>query len=930
MKVAQLNVRSLILHLDEFKQLVYANNFDIICLTETWLNSNITSDIVQIPGYLMFREDRQGNNRGGGVAVYVSNRLKVKISEIHVNKEYLFEYTFLKLTYNNQSTAVGVIYRPPDKNITLCVEQLDDCLSHIMPLTDNVILLGDLNINLFNLNNPLSKCFDAYGLTQIIDEATRITHNTQTLIDPICLTCPDLVTVHGTINADLISDHRLVYCSLNIPVNKRKQKFIQIRNFKNFNIDDFSTDLHNVAWDNIIYNPNIDDKVEFLTSNILQLFNKHAPIRTIRVSKPKAPWLTDVIKIMIREREKAHNKYNITKNEADWSRYKELRNFTLSAIRREKKSYLRSLYSMGGDKKGWQGLKELGIQSNNKKELPSDLASPEEINLFFSEFINSSSDHCDETIEYYNLRRHTTNKQFFFKLVTPEEIDLILHNIKSNAFGSDCLSPIMLKYCLPCISPYVTHIINTCLERGVFPSAWKQALVQPIPKVNNPASLSDLRPISILPVLSKILEKIIYKQLYAYVDENNILPECQSGFRKSHSTTSALLNVTDNIIRACDEKKITALVLLDFSKAFDTVNHELLCAKLKYIGLDEVSLNLFCSYFMQRSQKVTVQGITSTSVNITSGVPQGSILGPLLFLIYTSDLFTKLRVCKIQGYADDTQIYHSFFPSSAHLANDTINSDLSIINEFCFSHNLKINANKSFLMLFGNKRNLEDIKNDFNLVINNEVIPYTNKCKNLGLTIDSNLRFVEYVNILVKRAYCVLRLLYSNQSVLGYNLRKKLCESLVLSIFNYGDIVYGPCIDSITRNRIQKIQNSCCRFVFGLRKFDRVSDNLKVLGWLPMQKIWELHLLNFVHRLLHTGVPSYLRTKLTFRFNVHNVQVRSRNTLSIPKYETAFFLRSFTYVSAKAYNDVPNDLKHFSCATFKYKLRQKFMSDLRQ
>lgn len=253
MKIAQLNVRSLIPHLDELKQLVFSNNFDIICLTETWLNNNITSDAVQIPGYLMFREDRQGDQRGGGVAVYVSTRLRVKITKIEINKENAFECIFLRLTYNNQSCALGTLYRPPNKNLTKCVEQLDDILSYIIPLVDHVILMGDVNVNLFNLNNPLSKCFDAYNLTQIIDEPTRISHNSRTLIDPICITCPDLVSVHGTMNADLISDHRLVFCILNFSVPKRKQKYIQVRNFKNFSYVDFSTDLHNIPWANIIY-----------------------------------------------------------------------------------------------------------------------------------------------------------------------------------------------------------------------------------------------------------------------------------------------------------------------------------------------------------------------------------------------------------------------------------------------------------------------------------------------------------------------------------------------------------------------------------------------------------------------------------------------------------------------------------------------------
>lgn len=927
MRVAHLNARSLIPHFAEIRQLIHENGIEIMCITETWLNDNIPADAVYINGFELYREDRCADgSRGGGVCVYVSNTCKIKVSKINSPKRDSFEQLWLKISGKNINVALGTIYRPPGKNVAMFIDQLDDTLSNISPSFEDIFILGDININLFNLNNPLDKCLDAYGMSQILDEPTRIAKNTQTLIDPIYVSNLEVVTSHGTINADMISDHRLVYCNINYPVVNKQKKIIKIRDFKHFNYNSFLNDLNDIPWNNMLYTQSIDQKVDFLNKNIISLFDKHAPIKTIRVSKPKAPWLTDVVKIMIKERNKALEKYKKSKSIADWVEYKHLRNYTLAAIRREKKAYINDLFRDGGDKKGWQGLRSLGINVKNKITLPENLANPEQINTFFSSFLTENNNSCIDMITYYNGNKHPSNKTFTFKLVTPEDIENNINSIKSNAYGSDSISLNMIKYCLPSITPYLTHIINFCLEEGCFPNVWKQAIIQPIPKINNPATLSDLRPISVLPTLSKILEKIMYKQMNDYLTENNLLPDRQSGFRKYHSTTTTLLNVTDDIINAIDKQKITALVLLDLSKAFDTVNHGLLCSKLKYLGFDEISLSLFKAYFCNRSQKVVINGEHSSFKAISSGVPQGSVLGPLLFLIYTADMFNKVTACKLQGYADDLQMYHSFKVGDAKEAQDIINEDLAVISEYATTHNLKLNASKSYFMLFGSSKHISSVPVDFSLSINNENIPYTKKCKNLGVLLDSDLRFVDHVNNLIRKGYYVLRLLYANKHVLNFNLKKRLCELLVFSIFSYADIVYGPCIDSVTRNRIQKIQNSCCRLVFGLRKFDRVTNNLKILRWLPMQQIWEVHLVTFVHRLLFTHTPSYLHEKLESRTNLHNVNIRHSKKLSIPKHTTAMFQRSFSYVSVKKYNEINDELKKLACATFKCKVREKYIT----
>ena len=229
-----------------------------------------------------------------------------------------------------------------------------------------------------------------------------------------------------------------------------------------------------------------------------------------------------------------------------------------------------------------------------------------------------------------------------------------------NTSGIDGISLEMIKLCMPSLLLPITHIVNLCLEVGYFPAIWKEALVCPLPKIPNPKAYSDLRPISLLPFLSKVLERIVYQQVFEYICINSILPFYQSGFRKGHSTATALLKICNDILKARDVKKLTALILLDFSKAFDTINHELLCCKLKYFGFDGISVSFFQSFLSNRSQIVQLNNNRSVSKSLINGVPQGSILGPLLFIIYTSDLAKSLLHSQCHFYADDTQVYSSF------------------------------------------------------------------------------------------------------------------------------------------------------------------------------------------------------------------------------------------------------------------------------
>ena len=386
----------------------------------------------------------------------------------------------------------------------------------------------------------------------------------------------------------------------------------------------------------------------------------------------------------------------------------------------------------------WKNLKHDVIDFNKKIiDLPVNLSDPDLINDHFLA-IPGDSDISTSQLSYFNSNRFR-DSTFSLKPVDEETVLKIIKTIKSNALGVDGVSLNMVLLTLPQTLYVITAIVNLSIKTGIFPKIWKDSIIKPIPKVSHPTEFKDLRPVSILPFMSKILEKVVCMQINEYLLSNNILPTKQSGFRAGRSTATAQIDVIDDLLSGQDRGEGSILILLDYSRAFDTINTSLLLAKLKFYGFDDNALKWFASYLTNRSQKVEVTSLNGTkrysqTSSVSRGVPQGSILGPILFVIYTADLPDCLVSCNYHLYADDLQLYKAFNPNETATAIELINQDLARIADWSKLNGLFLNPTKTKYIVIGTKAQTRKIDScNYKLELIGQNIEQVNEARNLGL-----------------------------------------------------------------------------------------------------------------------------------------------------------------------------------------------------
>ena len=518
------------------------------------------------------------------------------------------------------------------------------------------------------------------------------------------------------------------------------------------------------------------------------------------------------------------------------------------------------------------------------------------------------------------------NTKFEFHEVSSQEVIKIVKSIKTNACGVDDISAFFIKISIQYTADILAEIINSSFHFKTFPKRWKQAIIKPVPKVANPTKASDFRPISLLPAFSKICEKIAAKQMSHFLKEHRLLDHLQSAYKKSHSTTTALLNVTDDIYEALDDSEITLLILLDYSKAFDTANHRLILAKLRAAGFHDDALSWINSYLSNRQQKVKTDS-DSDWQSLKNGVPQGSILGPLLFTVLVSDISSTVTSGKYHTYADDQQWYLNFKPNNAITAFNTANTFLNSMDNYSDRNCLKLNTEKTKYIVIGSKCNLKKLSyNDLPLLkLKGDLIERKADVKNLGVVFDENMSWTNHINISVGKAYGRLKQAYKFRNFLSLDSRFTLCETYILSLFNYGDVLFMN-MSICLKNKIQRVQNSCMRYIFGLRKYDHISQCYTIRKSLNMENRRIMHGLTLMHKIRTGESPEYLANRINIHSDIHNYNTRGRHNIAVQRVNTAARSGSFFISISKLYNETlnyfcSNILDKISVDTYKKKCK---------
>ena len=451
------------------------------------------------------------------------------------------------------------------------------------------------------------------------------------------------------------------------------------------------------------------------------------------------------------------------------------------------------------------------------------------------------------------------------------------------------------------------------MTSSTFPSIWKKSHVIPLPKVKNCTELSHFRSINILPALSKALEKLVNWQLSSYLQRNALIDPLQSGFRQRHSTTTALLKITDDVRQAMDNQELTVMVLLDYSAAFNSVDLDLLTTKMKYeFNFSDGCVRWFDSYLHGRQQRVTGRdGQFSPWVNVNKSVPAGASLGPIMFNMYTNSLHKVLSPSVMHhSFADDVQCYSHCKVENLQQTINNINKDLSAVSRWSTSHALILHPLKSQTIIIGSQRLLNAVNFETlqPVEINGTAVPFSRVVKDLGILIDSQLSWKDQVLATCRKMYGCLHPLQRLKNLLPFGLKKHLVQVLILPILDYCDVVQvnmsGELMDKLGR-----VYNSCVRFICRVKKYDHITPAYKSLSWLKIRERQELHICTHLHKIIKTQTPNYLNSRFHTLASHHNIHTRSGNKLTIPNHRTNFYHKSFTVTASRAWNGLSEDIR---------------------
>ena len=877
-KIASLNIVSLVKHIDELRILMADQRLDILSINETRLDPSIKDEAIKLNGYKIIRRDR--NRFGGGVALFIRNSININLrSDLSTAKLEAISLEIIKP--KSKPFIITAAYRPPSADVTVFDE-----LAKIIETADfedkEIILMGDLNCNLLTENpdhnvKQLNSICEIYQLQQLINSPTRITESSNTLIDIIITNMPSRIVTSGVIHIG-ISDHSLVYAvrKFSIPP-KNKPKYLTSRQFKNFKSEKFRDELKNISWDTILMNINDPNEMwEKWKEIFLEIANKHAPIKTRRVRNKDSPWLTSQIRRLIIERDGLKKQAIKSGNINHWKLYKSHRNKAINAIKTAKSEYYKNQIKTNSNnpRAVWKTINQLMARKTTERTIDEILINNETItdpklvsqtmNMHFAKVGPKLAANLPEANKTFDSYIKPSNSSFQIATIKSNTVLKLLTSLSTNkATGLDNISCRLAKEAAPVISDSLCVIFNRSINSGIFPSDWKIAKVSPVYKSEERNNPNNYRPISVISVIAKTFEKIIFDQLYNYLTINKLLNESQSGFRPRHSTLTALLNVTNDWYSNIDDGLLNLVIFLDLKKAFDTVDHAVLLKKLELYGIKGLALSWFKSYLTDRQQKCSINGNLSQSCYMTHGVPQGSTLGPLLFLLYINDLPNCLQHSSARMYADDTNL--TITTNTITKASETANEDLENVKQWLLANKLSLNLTKTEYMIIASNYKLNNLGTNQAIHIDNIPVKRVYTTKALGVHIDDQLIWSNHVEYAAKKISSALGGLRRARSYVPSDTLISIYHALIQPLFDYCDVVWGN-INKGLNERLQKLQNRAARIITRSNYDVRSVDILKQLKWDNLSQRRFEHKATIMYNIMNGKAPKYLR----MLFNMNN------------------------------------------------------------
>lgn len=952
LSIMHLNIQAITNKLDEIKMIVndITNSRQkqniIFGITESHLNRNWSDNEMQIEDFVCFRKDRVRSG-GGGILAYAPNSLEIRRRiDLETAQSCIIETMCLEVVFRISSPIIiCFLYRPPSVSV-IWREELNDLMKIFENEHNEIILLGDFNINTLHKSQyrPLKLIMTTFQFKQLIENITR--PKSGTIIDHIYTSHPQSVLSKGVIETGL-SDHHLIYITRKINpkvCKKLKHQTIKYRDCRNLNTNQYIMDLSQVPWNLLEIYTDPNDFLQKWTEMYFNILNTHAPQITKRVkSKRLCKWLKKDIRNYIKMREMFLKQAKKSKSHDDWLIYKHYRNKVVHEISESKSKYYTNALNdnITNPKLLWKIFKEIApAESNISTEFlivnNVKYTNHYEIsNIFNNYFINIINEIKEQIptfqtdftkLELFVDGRLPENIKFNIPCITEQKVANLLRNLDTNkATGLDGIDAFFVKMGSSALVKSITSLCNLSISSGIFPTVWKKARVSPSHKGESINERSNFRPLSILSILSKILERHVFDSSYGFLQQYRLLNENQHGFRKSHSCETLLLSLYESLITNINKGEINGLILLDFSKAFDLVDHDLLLKKLEIYHFGQNTINWFHSYLSERSQRVQFKTSLSDTLQINSGVPQGSILGPLLFIIFINDLSLLQNNSMSFNFADDSTLMVS--SSSTDCINTDLNHDIGLVSEWVNGNLMTLNFKKTKSMKIYSKRKF----NDPDLLItkaNNQAIEEVNSFKLLGVHIDSQLQWEDHISnvfqIINKRLFLLKRIRHNlplHSCVMFYN-------ALINPHLLYCCTVWGNASNE-RLNDLLKLQKRAARIILQTSCETPSVILFHELKWIPIVNLIKMRKLLLVFNVLKNKAPYHLFNLFEFINETHNVRTRSSLTnLKIPLVTTEVAKTKISYTGAMLFNSLPNNMKdidNISPQSFKNFLKTYFL-----